>query len=99
MEVYKRSLESLLESGQRHIDLLETKVRQFESLLEAGQKHIDHLASTSDKAIADFRNLEAEFRKYRAPWLVRAAHKAAKVLDAFRQPQAESGHLSRDPGA
>jgi MoaA/NifB/PqqE/SkfB family radical SAM enzyme len=80
LEVYKRSLESLLDTRGSYIDQLEANVRQLESLLEAGQKHIDHLEGKAEKAVADFRTVEGEFRKYRAPWLVRAARKVATML-------------------
>ncbi len=82
LEVYKRHLESQLEAGQKHIDQGEEQTRQ---LLEAGQKHIDSVEAKAAKAVADFRNIEAEFGEYRAPWLVRAAHRAAKVLHTFRR--------------
>ncbi len=111
LEVYKRSLESRLEAGQRHIDHLETKVCELESLLEAsqrhiqhletkvpeleflleaGQKHIDHLEAKAEKAVGDFRKLEAEFGMWRTSWLVRAAHRASKIIHAFRPRRAES---------
>ena len=63
---------------------LEVYVRSLESLLEAGQKHIDHLEAKAGKAVIDFRGIEAEFREYRAPWLVRAARKASKVFRGWR---------------
>ena len=44
------------------------------------EKHIDRLETKAEKAVTDFRDVEAEFRKYRAPWLVRAVHKAAKIV-------------------
>lgn len=86
LEVYKGSLESMLESGRRHIDHLEAKVRECESLLEAGQKHIDHLEAKTEKALTDFRNLDAAFTKYREPWLVRAARKASTILTTLPRP-------------
>lgn len=64
---------------------LEVCKRSLESLLEAAQKHIDHLEAKTEKALADFRHIEAEFREYRAPWLVRAARKVSMVLRAFRR--------------
>ncbi len=85
LEVHKRSLESLLESGQKHIDRLAAEVRQDGSIIDAGQEHIDHLEAKMEKAVADFRGVEAEFREYRSPWLVRAAHKASTILRAFRR--------------
>jgi MoaA/NifB/PqqE/SkfB family radical SAM enzyme len=99
LEVYKRSLESLLEAGQKHIDHLEAKVIELETLLIAGQKHIDHLEAKAEKAVDDFRNVEAEFGTYRTPWLVQAAHSASKIVRAFGHRQAEisesGGHKSR----
>lgn len=84
LDAQKRSLESLLESGQKHIDRLAAEVRRNESIIDAGQEHIDHLEAKMEKAVADFRGVEAEFREYRSPWLVRAAHKASTILRAFR---------------
>lgn len=63
---------------------LEVYKRALESLLESGQKHIDHLEAKAEKAVTDFRNVEAEFGKYRASWLVRAARKASQILRTFR---------------
>ena len=64
---------------------LEVYKRSLEFLLEAGQKHIDHLEAKAEKAVTDFRNIEAEFLKYRAPWLVRAAQRASKVFRGWRR--------------
>jgi MoaA/NifB/PqqE/SkfB family radical SAM enzyme len=80
LDVRQRSLESLLDVRQRQIEHLEAHARESEALLEAGQKHIDHLEAKTEKAVAAFRNVEAEFEKYRAPWIVRAAQKAAQIL-------------------
>jgi MoaA/NifB/PqqE/SkfB family radical SAM enzyme len=60
----------LVSEERRKRTELEASTRSLESLLEAGRRHIDHL--------------EAEFGKYRAPWLVRAAHKASSILRAMR---------------
>ena len=64
---------------------LEVYKRSLESLLEAGQKHIDHLEAKAEKAVTDFRSIEAEFREYRAPWLVRAAQRASKAFRGWRR--------------
>ncbi len=78
---------SLLESGQEHINHLESDLEssrehagQLASALKSGQEHIDHLEIKVEKAIADFRGLEAEFARYREKWLVRACHRAARLL-------------------
>jgi MoaA/NifB/PqqE/SkfB family radical SAM enzyme len=70
------------ESRKRHE--LEVHKRHLESLLQAGQKHIDHLEAKAEKAVKDFRELESEFAKYRAPRLVKAAEKASKTLYSLR---------------
>jgi MoaA/NifB/PqqE/SkfB family radical SAM enzyme len=75
---------------------LEVCKRSLESLLEAAQKHIDHLETKTEKALTDFRNVEAEFREYRAPWLVRAAQKASKILRTFRHRRAAGGETSQN---
>jgi len=87
LEVYKRSLESQLEAGQKHIHELEGQIREsakhadhLATLLKSGQEHIDHLEAKTGKAVADFRGLEAEFARYREPWLKRAYRRAARVL-------------------
>lgn len=49
------------------------------------QKHTDHLEAKAQKAVNDFYALDAEFRDYRTPWLVRAAHKASKILGVTRR--------------
>jgi MoaA/NifB/PqqE/SkfB family radical SAM enzyme len=61
--------------------------RYLESLLEAGQQHIDHLEAKTEKAVTDFRNVEAEFARYRKPWLVRAARKTAEALRQLHRRQ------------
>jgi hypothetical protein len=72
---------------------LEVYTRSLESLLEAGQRHIDNLEAKAERAVIDFRHVEAEFGKYRAPWLVRAAHKAWTTLRAFRHRRPASCSL------
>ena len=67
----------------------EVHTRSLEALLEAGQKHIDQVEAKAEKAVLDYRNLEAEFRRYRASWLVRAGHKASEVLGAWRHLPSE----------
>jgi hypothetical protein len=79
----------LVTEERRKRSELEVHKRYLESLLEAGQKHIDHLEAKAEKAVTDFRNLEAEFAKYRAPWLVRAARKASKTIRKLGHRQAE----------
>jgi MoaA/NifB/PqqE/SkfB family radical SAM enzyme len=59
---------------------LEVYTRSLEAQLEAGQEHIRSLEAKADKAVRDFRHVEAGFRQYRAPWLVRAAHKLSAIL-------------------
>jgi MoaA/NifB/PqqE/SkfB family radical SAM enzyme len=77
----------LMSEERRKRSELDAYKSYLESLHEAGQKHIDHLEAKAEKAVADFRHVEAEFGKYRAPLLVRAAHKASEVLQAFRHRQ------------
>lgn len=74
----------LVAEERRRRSELEVYARSLESLLEAGQTHIDNVEAKAEKAVNDFRDVEAEFGKYRAPWLVRAAHKASTALRAFR---------------
>jgi MoaA/NifB/PqqE/SkfB family radical SAM enzyme len=81
LEAGRRALEAQLEAGRKHIHHLEGEARQLGSLLDTGQRHIDHLEAKTEKAIADFRHLEAEFAAYRASWLVRAARKASRILN------------------
>ena len=94
LDVYKRSLESQLKSGQRHIDHLETKVRQLESLLEAGHKSIDHLETRTEKVLTDCCNFEAGSTRYLARWLARAARKASKILRTFRHRPADANETA-----
>jgi hypothetical protein len=74
----------LMAEERRKRGELEVYQRSLESLLEAGQKHIDSVEAKAEKAVADFRSVEAQFQEYRAPWLVRAAHKASRLLRTFR---------------
>ncbi len=67
----------LVSEERRERSELEVHKRSLESLLEGGRRHIDHLEAKA-------REIEAEFGKYRRPWLVRAAHKASQVLRTFR---------------
>ena len=67
----------------------EVYTRSLEALLEAGQRHIDHLEAKAERAVLDFRNVEAEFGNYRASWLVRAAHKASAVLRGLHRLPSE----------
>jgi hypothetical protein len=67
----------------------EVYTRSLEALLEAGQSHINNVEAKAERAVLDFRNVEAEFRQYRASWLVRAAHKASEVLGAWRHLPSE----------
>jgi len=64
---------------------LEVYIRSLESLLESGQKHIDHLEAKAEKAVTGFRGIEAEFRDYRAPFLVRAARKASQGFRGWQR--------------
>jgi hypothetical protein len=80
----------LVAEERRKRSELEVYKRSLESLLESGQKHIDHLEAKVEKAVTDFRTLEAAFAEleaafaeYVTPWLVRAAHKASKILHSF----------------
>ncbi len=68
-------LRRLVAEERRKRNELDVCKRSLESLLEAAQKHIDHLEAAAEKA--------AGSGKYRAPWLVRAARKAWKVLRAL----------------
>ncbi len=70
----------LMAEERRKRNELEVYKRSLESLLESSQKHIDHLEAKAEKAVTDFRDLEVAYAEYRAPWPVRAAHKASKVL-------------------
>lgn len=69
----------MAEEGRKRREI-EAYRESLETLLDGAQKHIDHLEAKAAKAVADFRDFEAEFRKYRASWLVRAAHRAVKFL-------------------
>ena len=59
----------------------------YDGLLIAGQRQIDHLETKSEKAIGDFRRIEAEFARYRSNPLVRAAHK----VTTMRENSADQG--------
>jgi hypothetical protein len=65
----------LVAEERRKRNELEVYKRSLESLLEAAQKHINYLEAAAEKATGS--------GKYRAPWLVRAARKAGKVLRAL----------------
>ncbi len=56
------------------------QLEQSDVLLTAGQAQIDHLEAKAEKAIADFRELEAEFARYRDFWMVRWAAKVRRLL-------------------
>jgi MoaA/NifB/PqqE/SkfB family radical SAM enzyme len=81
LEVQLRETEALLETGQGHIDHLEVRMRETEALLAAGQRHIDHLERKAEKAVADFRDLEAAFTRFRASPLIRAAYSLKKLVN------------------
>jgi MoaA/NifB/PqqE/SkfB family radical SAM enzyme len=53
---------------------------QCDVLLTAGQSQIDHLEEKANRAVADYRNLEAEFAHYRDFWLVRWAARVRRLL-------------------
>jgi len=74
----------LMAEEDRGREELEAHERTLESLLEAGQRHIDQVEAKANKAVADFRGLEAAFAEYRKPWLVRAARKMSTALGALR---------------
>jgi MoaA/NifB/PqqE/SkfB family radical SAM enzyme len=73
----------LITAERRRSAELEVYNRRLESLLEAGEKHIGHLEAKAEKAVADFRDLEAEFVNYRTPKLVRAARRLGKALGSL----------------
>jgi len=80
----------MAEERRKHSEL-EVYKRSLESLLESGQKHIDHLEAKVEKAVSDFRGLEASFAEYRTPWLVRAGHKASQIFRTFRHRRRSQG--------
>ncbi|MGA3018918.1 MAG: radical SAM protein [Bryobacteraceae bacterium] len=75
----------LVAEERRKRNELEVHKRSLESLLEAAQKHIDHLEAAAAKAVTGSGSGEAGSGKHRAPWLVRAARKAGKVIGKFRR--------------
>jgi MoaA/NifB/PqqE/SkfB family radical SAM enzyme len=70
----------LMSDERRKRSELQVYTRSLESLMENGQRHIDHLEVKASEAVTHYNAVEAAFGEYRAPWLVRAAHKAWKVL-------------------
>ncbi|WP_321473323.1 radical SAM protein [uncultured Paludibaculum sp.] len=91
LEAVQRSLEAQIELDRAEIDRLAARVRSLELetreselLLELGRTHIAHLEDKANHAVDDFRNLEAEFQRTRAPWFVRAVRWARRWLAAQR---------------
>ena len=88
----------LVAEERRKRSEVESYTRSLESLLANGQKHIDHLEAKVEKAVADFRRIEAAFAEYRTPWLVRAAHKASRILRTLCRETASNTFLNSQPG-
>ncbi|MGJ5814640.1 radical SAM protein [Paludibaculum fermentans] len=53
---------------------------QSDVLLTAGQSQIDHLEAKAQKAITDFRELQAEFARYRDFWPLRWVSRVRRLL-------------------
>lgn len=98
LESLKAYLESALAAGRNEIVRLEAEVASSESLLEIGQAHIDHLEAKAEKAVSDFHEVDAVFRKYRESVLVRLAHRVSHALSwrqrSAPQPETEAGTSS-----
>jgi MoaA/NifB/PqqE/SkfB family radical SAM enzyme len=74
----------LVAEERRKRNELEVNKRSLESLLGAAQKHINNLEAAAGKAVTNSRNGEAGSGERRAPWLVRGARKAWRILRSFR---------------
>ena len=88
----------LVAEERRKRSEVESYTRSLESLLAAGQKHIDHLEAKVEKAVADFRHIEAAFAEYRTPWLVRAAHKASHIISTLCRKTASNTFFNSQSG-
>jgi MoaA/NifB/PqqE/SkfB family radical SAM enzyme len=71
----------IVSAEQRKRRELDAEVFELQAQAEAARRHIDALEAKAAKAVNDFHDLHGAFMRYREPFVVRAAHKAARWLD------------------